>query len=1096
MSEFKRADHARTDDDYTENNSNNGHGNGHELNSNRDGDRPAQPRAKRASRLERFFFLNTIFAILLSLLMVVGGLLGYFAMTKQSNPDIDIAVATVTTTWGGADPTTIEQQVTSEIETEITSVENVSEIQSASYTGFSVINVEFTSEADPDQAIQELRQAVSQTESELPQEADQPVVEQVSVNDAPILTLALFGDIDPTVISQAAENIQDRLEQVAGVSEVNLGGSREEVISVQMNPFRLAALGIAPTTVANQIRSANQDVPLSEIESDVIGSQVRFYGRFRSLEDLRELPVARLEGRVVRLEELATVQRELEQEETRAFINTQGESYQPVVSVGIKKVPGQDSIEVIDRILATVEQIQQSPNDWPSGMEYSVIANEADIIWEQLSSLFVNALQAMAAVFVVLFIALSWREALIAGLSIPLTFLGTMAVLWLTGQTLNNMVLIGMVLALGILVDVFILMMEGMHEFIFVQGLSFDQAALKTVKTYAPPAFAGQLTTILALFPLLAISGTLGKFIQLLPYTAIICLVLSFAIAILVDIPLSRYFLAHVKEGEQTSRIDRLSEAASRHWARWSLNHTVKNKKTAWAWVLGAIALFVCAMASFSQISVEFFPQGDQRNFSVNVELPPTTTLDVTQTVADDLGAILREQPYLDSVVKYVGQRSNLVASGELQPSEGSYLAGFSGIFLPEDERDQLSFEYLDDLRDELEAAVSQYPGATLVLNAQQSAQSGDPIQVEITGSNLSQLRQISQQVQLVLRQVPGATDVRDNLGALQEDLRLIPKREELSFYDLSEDELAAQAQYYTRAIDVGDYAIGGDQEDLEIRLSTAWPSREGRVGGPTRRDELLAARFFTNNPEEEVVSAGAVVNAVQAEAPLSVTRRDGQRTVTVLAKNQNRTVGEILADLEPQLQEMQQQDWPQGYGYSFGGETEDQAETFGSAGQALGLAIFLVFAVLVLQLGSFRQPFIILLAIPFALIGTVGGFFLAGIPFSFSAFIGIIALVGVVVNDAIVMVDTMNSYQQEGMRVRQAAAQGVADRLRPVLTTSVTTIIGLIPLALSDPTWMPLCSAIIFGLIAATISALVVVPCLYLLFTPKTENSNEASYG
>jgi multidrug efflux pump subunit AcrB len=1039
------------------------------------------------SRLSRFFFVKTIFGILLCFLFIIGGVLGYFSMTKQSNPDINIAVATVTTTWAGADPQTIEQQVTDEIETEISSVENVSQIRSASYTGFSVISVEFTSDADVNQSIQELRQAVSQAEPELPEDAEQPVVEQVSINDAPILTLGLYGEIDSTVISQAAERIQDRLEQVAGVSEVNLGGAREEVIQVQMNPFRLAALGISPTTVANQIRAANQDVPLNEIESDLIGTQVRFYGRFRTLEDLRQLPITRLEGRVVRLEEIASVNRELEQEETRAFISVQGEEYQPVVSVSIKKVPGQDSIEVINNVLATMEEIQQNPSIWPYGMEFRIIADESDVIWEQLGNLFTNALQAMAAVFVVLFIALSWREALIAGLSIPLTFLGALTILWLTGQTLNNMVLIGMVLSLGILVDVFILMMEGMHEAIFIDGLSFNQAALTTVKNYAPPAFAGQLTTILALTPLLAISGTLGKFIQLLPFTAVICLALSFAIAILVDIPLSRYLLENVKGVKAKSRVDRISSAASERFKRWSLHHTIKNKATARALTLGTIALFVCSIFAFTQIPVEFFPQSDQRNFSVNVELPPTATLDTSQEIADDLGKILQEKDYLDSAIKYVGQRSTLVPSGELQPTEGSYLVGFSGVFLPENERDQISFEYLDDLREELETAVNKYPGASLVLNAQQAGESGDPIQIEITGANLNQLRQISQEVQAALRQIPGAIDVRDNLGALQPDLRLLPKREELSFYDLSEQELAAQAQYYTRAVDIGDFALSGDEEDLEIRLSTAWPSRNGRVGGPTRRNEVLAVRFFTDNPEEEVISALAVVNPVQAEAPLSITRRDGRRTVTVLAKNENRTVGQILGDLEPKLEQMSSS-WPLGYSYNFGGETEDQAQTFGSAGQALALAIFLVFAVLVLQLGSFRQPFIILLAIPFAMIGTFGGFFLVGIRFSFTAFIGIIALVGIVVNDAIVMVDTMNRHQEEGMKVRQAAANGVADRLRPVITTSVTTIIGLIPLALSDPTWMPLCSAIIFGLITATLSALLVVPSLYLLLTPKTE--------
>ena len=1038
------------------------------------------------SPISRFFFLNTIFAILLSLLLVVGGVLGYFGMVKQSDPDIEIAVATITTTWAGADPETIEQQVTEEIETEISSVENVKEIRSASYTGFSVIRVEFTSSADVNRSIQELRDAVSQAEAELPEEAEQPIVEQVSLDDAPIITLALFGNLDPVVISQAAEDIEDNLEQVAGVSEVDLGGAREEVISVQMYPDRLAALGISPTTVAQQIRNANTDVPLNEIESDLIGTQVRFYGRFRTVEDLQQLPIARLDGRVVRLEEIATVSRELEQEDTRAFISWQASEYQPVVSVAVKKVPGQDSIAVINNVLEKMESIQENPELWAYGMDYRIIADESETIWEQLGNLFVNALQAMVAVFVILFIALSWREALIAGLSIPLTFLGALAVLWLTGQTLNNMVLIGMVLSLGILVDVFILMMEGMHEAIFVKGLSFNEAALRTVKTYAPPAFSGQLTTILALAPLMAISGTLGKFIRLLPITAIICLLLSFAIAILIDVPISRYLLADVKGVENKSRIDRLSESASEKFVRWSLNHTVKNKAVAGAWTAGAIALFICSIFALTQIPVEFFPQSDQRNFSVNVELPPTTTLEVSQEVADDLGAILRQQDYLKAVIKYVGQRSNLVPSGELQPNEGSYLLGFSAVFTPEDDREKLSFELIDRLRPKLEAAINEYPGASLVINAQQAAQSEDPIQIELTGTNIARLRQISQEVQRELRLISGTADVRDNLGALQPDLKLIPKREELSFYNLSERELANQASYYTRAIDIGDFAIGGDEEDLEIRLSTAWASRNGRIGGPTRRDELLAVRFFTGDGKP--ITASAVVEPVQSESALSITRRDGQRTVAVLAKNQGRTVNEILAALTPKLDKMQQT-WGTSYSYSLGGESEDQAETFGSAGQALALAIFMVFAVLVLQFSSFRQPFIILLAIPFALIGTFGGFFLVWIPFSFSAFIGIIALVGVVVNDAIVMVDTMNGYQQEGMPKRQAAAQGVSDRLRPIITTSVTTIIGLIPLALSDPTWKPLCSAIIFGLLAATVIALFVVPALYLLLTPKTEN-------
>ena len=873
------------------------------------------------------------------------------------------------------------------------------------------------------------------------------------------------------------------------------------MVQIQLNPSRLASLGISPTTVASRLRTANRDAPLDEIESSTIGTQVRFYGRFRSLKELEQLPISRLDGRVIRLSEIAEVRQELEQEDTRAFISWQGEDYKPVVSVAIKKVPGQDSIKVIENVKAEIEAAKTNPDDWAYGLEYQVIADDSEIIWEQLGSLFVNSLQAMVAVFVILFIALSWREALIAGLSIPLTFLGTLAVLWLLGQTLNNMVLIGMVLALGILVDVFILMMEGMHEAIFVSGLSFNQAALLTVRTYAAPAFAGQLTTILAMTPLMAIGGTMGKFIRVLPITAIICLILSFVIALLIDIPLSRFLLGKVKGNHQPSKIDRLSETASKRFARWSLNYTVRNKATARAWSLGALALFIVAILAFTQIPTTFFPEQDGRKLSINVEMPPTTTLVKSQQIADELGSILQEKDFFTSVTKYVGQKSNLVGSGELQPNQGSCLLGFSVVFTPEEERDpkgtrkrnRLSYEYLDEIRNELTPTLANYPGASLVLNSESSTGSGEPIQIEIAGSDMGELRSISDKVQQALRQIPGTSDVRDNLGDLQPDLKLLPKREALDFYGITEEELTNQARYYMTATEVGSFNLGGNQEDLDIKLSTAWLryampsglSRNGAVGSPTQRDELRLIRFF--NQDNEVIPAGSLISAVPDQAPLSITHRGGKRTVTVLSKNVNRTVGEILADSEPQLKQMQQ-NWSSGYTYSFGGETAEQAETFGSAGQALGLAIFLVFAVLVLQLGSFRQPFIILLAIPLALIGTMGGFFLAWIPFSFSAFIGIIALVGIVVNDAIVMVDTMNAYQKEGMKVREAAAFGVSDRLRPILTTSITTIVGLIPLALSDPSWMPLSSAIIFGLIAATLTALIVVPCLYLQFTPKTE--------
>jgi multidrug efflux pump subunit AcrB len=289
---------------------------------------PRSP-TRQPTRLAKFFFLQPIFAILLAILCIIGGLLGYTGMIKESNPDINIAAGTVTTAWIGADPSSIEQQVTNELEQEISSIEELKQMKSASYSGVSVISVEFRSDADVARSIQQLRDAVSQAEPELPEDAEQPVVEQVSI----------------------------------------------------------------------------QDVPLSEIESELIGTRVRFYGKFRSLEDLRQLPVARFEDRVVRLGEVATVQQGLEEQVTNAAISWQGAEYEPVVSILVKKVPGEDSIAVIDQALAELEQLQQNADFWPPALDYRVLADDSKIIWEQLGNLFINALQAMAAVFVILFIA-------------------------------------------------------------------------------------------------------------------------------------------------------------------------------------------------------------------------------------------------------------------------------------------------------------------------------------------------------------------------------------------------------------------------------------------------------------------------------------------------------------------------------------------------------------------------------------------------------------------------------------------------------------------------------------------------------------------
>ena len=1055
-----------------------------------------------------FFFTRQILAILLCFLLLMGGLMGYVSMVKEGEPDIRIARATITTTWGGTDAETIENQVTDKLEENIKSLQGLDDFTSATFNSFSIINVAFKAEAPVAESIQELRGKVDDAESELPPEStgrEKPDFQQVSQQDSPVLTLALTGEgLDVAILSKTAEALQERLESVQNVREVDLAGQREEVVHVQMIPSRLTTLGISATQVSNAIQGSNTDSSWDLIRDDEIGAQVRLYGRFRTLEDLRSLPVTRLDdSRVVRLSEVADVYQGLERETKRAFLSWQGSEFTPSINLEVVKVAGSDTIQVVEGALAAMEAAREDPEIWPYGMDYKVLNNDADSIQDELNNLASNVLQASLCVFAILFIALTWREALIAGLAIPLTFAGVIFVLWMMGYTLNTMVMVGMILALGLLVDVFILMLEGIHDGIFSQGLTFSQAAIATVRTYAGPAFAGQLTTILAMAPLMAIAGTMGKFIRLIPISAITCLVMSYIIALLVVIPLSKFLLGNPRGGAHSQTfVDRLTEEVSEKFAQWSLRVTVPSRRVARLWTACTIGFFVFAILLFGQLSGILFPDSDGLKLSINVELPPAATLDRSEEVANRLGDAVQTytdpdgEPVFESVIKLVGQRSNLVASSELKPSNADYFVGLSALFVDRNQRNRDSFEYIPELRQELEETVLRdYPGAVLAMQYERSGGNDDPIQVELYGEDLQTLRELSGQVQQALREIPGTMDVRDDLGNLRRDYRLVPKREALDFYGMTQDDLGGQGRFLMTDNDVGDFAIGSGEEDLEIRLSTQWPSQQGAIGGPSRLDEFATTRFIT--PEGEVLPGDALLEPVAATVPLSITHRDTERSVTVLAKvipGQAYFDGEILAQLAPRLDAMQYDPsdadnparWPRGYRYRFGGDSDTSSETFGSAGQMLVVAIFLVFAVLVLQFGSYTQPIIIILTIPFALIGTIFGYFLLDLPFSFPGAIGIIALTGIVVNDAIVMVETMNTRRKQGLDVRHAAAFGASDRLRPILTTSITTVVGLLPLALSDPQWYPLCMAIIFGLMSATLIALLVVPGLYLQLTPE----------
>ncbi|MBQ4810590.1 efflux RND transporter permease subunit [Pseudoalteromonas luteoviolacea] len=1038
-------------------------------------------------------FVDKVISTLLLGVIVLGGVMAYSSMLKENNPDLEIPQAIITVEWPGAAAEQVEKEITKPLEDALNGVKGLKKLQSGSQFSFAIIAVEFTTEVAIAEAMQQVRAKVDEGKAEFPTDVKNPKIEQVSVNDSPVIEYMLYGKLDDYAFSQVVKKIEKRLESHSGVKKVEKGGFRDTSVHVRLLPDRLRSLGISPHVITQRLQQANKDMSWGEFDRGESIIQLYLAGRFESVDQLRQLPVHRMgDNRVVRLEEVALVYKGLDKVKDLTYFSQNGAEFAKGVSLGIKKRPGVDTITLINEVKALMKDFEHQ-SFWPDGLQAAIISDESEIIEESFSSVFNNIWQAMIAVFLILMVLLTWREALIAGLAIPIAFLGTLFVLSMFGYTLNSVVIIGMVLALGMLVDVFILAMEGMHDNLYSKKMRFAEAALSTVKTYAMPAFSGQLTTILAMAPMLAIGGTDGKFIKLIPVTAVLCLVFSYIIAFVICIPLSQYLLKNTTNSKE-SKVDKLARAAGIKLKSWLTANALSSKKQAMGWVGGAFMLWIISMFLASNLPSLLYPKADGRNLAITIELAPDATLTASKEVAELAGEYLRSQQIFENVAMYVGQKSPRAIGSigeQLSVNESPHLVGFSALFVPKGDRDKLAFEYIDELRAGLEHALIDQAGLTIVFKAEVGGSSSDdPMQIVLQGSDMQELSTISLQVEKALAAIKGVTDVRNNLGAWQTQVRLRADAEALNFHGITEDDFAGQLRLATEADEYGKFKIAGIEDDLKIRVGTHWESRGDEIGGPMSVSEISLLSVFT--PQGKVIPAGNLADYELHAIPPVYIHNKTQRAVTVKAKVEGITVGEVAAVMGPILDQYKQQ-WPEGYSYHFAGELASSADTYGAVGVVFFIAIFLVFAVLTLALGSFKQPLVVLVTIPLALIGTFSGFWLFNIPFSFPAMIGVIALVGVVVNNAIVMIDTINNHLSNGKDLVLACASGAADRLRPIVGTTITTIVGLIPLAMSDAMWFPLCMAIIFGLLASTAVAMIVIPSMYMLVSaPKAAEAVE----
>ncbi len=502
------------------------------------------------------------------------------------------------------------------------------------------------------------------------------------------------------------------------------------------------------------------------------------------------------------------------------------------------------------------------------GLSIDVVSDDAELIEQSFDEVSTSMKEAVIIVFLVLMLLLTWREALIAGLALPITMLGVLAIMAVLGYTFNSMIMIGMVLALGLMVDVFILVMEGMHESLYEQKLSFPEAAKKTVSQFLLPATAGQLTTILAMLPLMMISGVDGKFIRILPLTITITLILGLIVAFVIAIPLSSYLLEKANKESKPLAIDILSGRCKNALSQWLETYVVKKRRYAAAWVAGGLLMFICSVQLVGLLPTEMYAPADDRKIGVSIELAPDATLAQSQRVADKAGEFFRQQKWIEKVITYVGAKSPMATADlndSLLPSEAWNQVGFSITLLPKDDREGLSFEYLPAIRQGLDMALADEAGLIIKLvHFAGSPDTSPPIQIDLIGQDYNELIDIAADVKRILSTIPGTTDISDNLGPALNEIRYSIRHDMLSFHGINETDLAQQVRIAMEEDEIGYFKVPGIEEDPKIRLGTNWPSRNGALGGPQHVAELDMFQVIT--PLGYSVSLSELVDYQMAE--------------------------------------------------------------------------------------------------------------------------------------------------------------------------------------------------------------------------------------
>lgn len=999
--------------------------------------------------------------VTITMIILIVLLLGAVSLSKlhvDLMPSIDLPYVMVQTTYSGAGPEEIENLISKPLEQALATVENIDGMMSISNEGSSIVLMQFNFDTDMDDSILQMREKIDMIKGYLPDGTTSPVVMKLDPNSMPIIQLAISSKGDIYTTQKIAEDVvQPRLEKIEGTASASVSGGLEREVEVMLKDEMLKGYNLSSTYIAQILQAENINLPGGTVMKGTNELTVRTVGEFKSVEEIRNINIPLSKGGTVRLRDIADVN--LTNKDQSSITKLNG---QDVVQISVMKQSDGNTVDVSKKVNEELEKIKVEYPD----LNVDTIFDQADYINLSINNLKKTAITgAILAVIILLLFLRSFKTTLVIALSIPISIITTFILLYFSGITLNMMTIGGLALGIGMLVDNSIVVLENIYRH-RSNGMDRLTASIEGTNEVSMAVTASTLTTIAVFLPIVFTGGLAATLFKDFALTIVMALVSSLLVALTL-IPMMSSKLVAVKNMESEEAQEKkhgLIVTTYKRVLSWSLRHRLIT-------VGLSLVLFVISTVMVVKVGAEFFPATDQGQITVNVSLPAGAELEKTDSILSEIKTSIEQISEIKNVFTSSG------GGGMMNLGSSSNSGSITVMLTDLKDRSRSTKEVSDEIR----TIVKDIPGADISVSEasmMSMGASGGAISISIKGDDLDTLKKIGDDFVDIIEKVDGARDVSSSYADGIPEVQIIADRSIASQYGLTTSQIGSAIKSTLSGSNVTKFKIDGNELDVNLKGDNIY-------GESISILDMLPI----STPAGGSIPLSEVADIKVENGPISINRENQTRVITVSGSVSGRDVQSVSTDITKLLADYEM---PNGYEYTFGGETEQIAETFGDLFLAIAMAILLVYMIIAAQFESLIQPLSVMFAVPLALSGGFIALFVTGLSLSVVGLIGFIILVGIVVNNAIVLVDYINKRREKGEERNTAILKAGPIRIRPILMTALTTILGLIPMAIGSGEGGELTQSmgvvVIGGLALSTVLTLVIVPVMYTIFDDITE--------